>query len=176
MRFRELDQHYLESEAGPGGWYPLGANQTWHNGIHLTRPRNRVVRAVAPGRIVAARFARNDELDGYSFGSPGFVLVKHRADAFPAEPVRSEKVGDSSLGRVTTEITFVRDLETGKDWQQLPIGSIVEVVEGGGAESNNSSRKNESSSSGTITRSEMGCRRYTIEKGDTLSEIAQRMV
>jgi hypothetical protein len=69
---------YENNEGGSGGWYPLGANLTWHNGIHLHGSRSDEVYAIADGTIVAARLGEeNADGDKYPFGSPRFVLVKH---------------------------------------------------------------------------------------------------
>lgn len=146
-----VDSYYTNNEAGSGGWYPVGANQTWHNGIHLSVERGQVVRAVAPGRIVAARFARNDEGE-VPFGSPGFVLIKHRAASFPAAPVDANaKVGgESKLGRVTAEVEYVRDLESGRQAGKLAVGAVVELVEDPASEGGSES----SSPNGTMTFSE----------------------
>lgn len=87
--------HYYNSEAQPGGYYPLGLRRNLHPGIHLRpfppppeaeppppdpkgRPPATPVHAAANGWIVAARLgpARPDvvELTG---GPPGFVLLRH---------------------------------------------------------------------------------------------------
>lgn len=65
------------SEGGRGGWYPLGANQMWHNGIHLGAPHKTEVRSIAPGRIIAARLADTYVRDEFAYGSHRFVLIKH---------------------------------------------------------------------------------------------------
>ncbi|QRK09836.1 hypothetical protein JQX13_06925 [Archangium violaceum] len=73
---------YKSNEEGEGGWYPLGLSQTWHNGIHLTGQLNTPVRAMAPGRIVAARLRMKGgepakKPKEYPLGGPQFVLIQH---------------------------------------------------------------------------------------------------
>ncbi|QRK11159.1 hypothetical protein JQX13_14435 [Archangium violaceum] len=74
---------YKNNEEGPGGWYPIGLSQTWHNGIHLSSPDiTTLVRSIAPGRIVAARLRmKGGEAPAspkeYRFGGPQFVLIRH---------------------------------------------------------------------------------------------------
>lgn len=67
-----LDRYYANAEIAPGGWYPVGANQSWHSGIHLTSPKGTPVLNMMEGTIVAVRNARIVDL-----GNPGFVLVRH---------------------------------------------------------------------------------------------------
>lgn len=70
---------YLENnERGAGGWYPLGANQTWHNGIHLHGAGGApAIHAVADGTIVAARLTQDWDKELHPFGSNCFVLLRH---------------------------------------------------------------------------------------------------
>lgn len=70
------EELYANNEDGPGGRFPIGGNQMWHAGIHLFAAENTPVRAVAPGRIVAARLDPIDP-DVHLFGSTRFVLIKH---------------------------------------------------------------------------------------------------
>ncbi|HBP23021.1 MAG TPA: hypothetical protein DEA08_35265, partial [Planctomycetes bacterium] len=57
----------------PSGYYPLGANTTWHGGVHLHAAAGAQVVACAPGRVVAARLAA----EGCAYGSTNFVLCRH---------------------------------------------------------------------------------------------------
>jgi hypothetical protein len=70
---------YQNNERGQGGWFPLGASQTWHPGIHLHAPRGTAVMSIAAGRIVAARLRKPDASRKLLFGSQDFVLVEHQA-------------------------------------------------------------------------------------------------
>ncbi|HET8542765.1 MAG TPA: hypothetical protein VFL83_23020 [Anaeromyxobacter sp.] len=73
-----LPDHYANNERGRGGWYPLGANQTWHNGIHLhAAGGGGTVHAVADGTIVAARLTEDWDEKLHPFGSNCFVLLRH---------------------------------------------------------------------------------------------------
>ncbi|HYO58595.1 hypothetical protein [Archangium sp.] len=77
-----LAAFYKNNEEGAGGWYPIGLSQTWHNGIHLTGQLNTPVRAIAPGRIVAARLRMKGgepakKPKEYPLGGPQFVLIQH---------------------------------------------------------------------------------------------------
>ncbi|HSP79457.1 MAG TPA: M23 family metallopeptidase, partial [Myxococcaceae bacterium] len=74
----QVGSYYSHNEAGEGGWYPIGANQMWHNGIHLAAARGTPVRSIARGRLVAARLGQDYSTDKYPFGSPRFVLIKHK--------------------------------------------------------------------------------------------------
>lgn len=113
-----VQAYYEESENGLGGWYPIGTSQTWHNGIHLTRARHHVIRAVASGRIVAVRFARNDELEDFAFGSPGFVLAEHRVNLppHPKGPV---------VARVQESLSYKETLGDEEVAGTLSVGELV---------------------------------------------------
>ncbi len=67
-----LNRYYANAEVAPGGWYPVGANQSWHSGIHLTAPKGTPVLNMMEGTIVAVRNCPSVDL-----GNPGFVLVRH---------------------------------------------------------------------------------------------------
>lgn len=69
----QLEQFYDNVESSEtGGWYPVGANQSWHSGIHLHVDRDKPVLSMAKGTIVAVRNAKRVDL-----GDPGFVVVRH---------------------------------------------------------------------------------------------------
>jgi len=92
-------KYYVNNEEGAAGFYPLGASQDLHGGIHLRPPAGgpaaaagmTPVRAALPGYVVAARLVRTDspELDARSYrenpilqesvqNQPlGFVLLRH---------------------------------------------------------------------------------------------------
>src|SRR5215471_13247184 len=73
-----LAKLFQNNEAGPGGFYPVGVSQTWHNGIHLTAEPGKPVHCLASGTIVAARRVPSYDETQYPHGSPSFVLVKHQ--------------------------------------------------------------------------------------------------
>lgn len=84
---KALTALFQNNENGEGGWYPIGLNQTWHNGIHLSSKQfNTPVQCIGPGRIIAARLRPKQKEDPkspgkYPFGHPQFVLVQHDVKA-----------------------------------------------------------------------------------------------
>jgi len=87
--------HYYNSEAQPGGYYPLGLRRNLHPGIHLRpfppppeaeppppdpkgRPPATPVHAAASGWVVAARLGPpRPEVVELTGGPPAFVLLRH---------------------------------------------------------------------------------------------------
>ncbi len=59
-----------------GGFYPVGINQTWHDGIHLVADKGTKVRPIFSGEVVAARFVKEYR----DIGSTNFVLIRHKLD------------------------------------------------------------------------------------------------
>lgn len=73
----QLEQYYNNIESSEtGGWYPIGANQSWHSGIHLHVDKDKPVLAIAKGTIVAVRNGKRVDL-----GDPGFVVIRHEMTA-----------------------------------------------------------------------------------------------
>ena len=70
-----LTQYYRNAETASGGWYPVGANQSWHSGIHLTGEEGTPILNMMEGTIVAVRNVRTVDL-----GDPSFVLVRHERE------------------------------------------------------------------------------------------------
>lgn len=77
---KDAEAHYSLNEGGEGGFFPIGANNFWHGGIHLDAGGD-AVQAIADGDIVAYRINKKalevkllDETMRYS---NGFVLVRH---------------------------------------------------------------------------------------------------
>lgn len=69
------DRFYQNAEhRAHGGFYPIGINQTWHNGIHLATGRGTKVHPIFAGEVVAARFTDEHK----DIGSSNFVLMRHR--------------------------------------------------------------------------------------------------
>jgi hypothetical protein len=91
-RVREYADTYFHNNEtmGRGGWYPMGLNQTWHGGIHLTAARGTPVRAMFDGVVVAARFGSSPTRLGHN----NFVLLRHDVPIPPrtrgGEPKRFE--------------------------------------------------------------------------------------
>ncbi len=70
-----LDRYYLNAESSEGGWYPIGVNQSWHSGIHLSAPEGTPILSMMEGTIVAVRNVKMVDL-----GDPSFVLIKHERE------------------------------------------------------------------------------------------------
>ncbi|MDI1483688.1 pesticin C-terminus-like muramidase [Polyangium sp. y55x31] len=77
---KDAEAHYSLNEGGEGGFFPIGANNFWHGGIHLDASGD-AVQAIADGDVVAYRINKKalevkllDETMRYS---NGFVLVRH---------------------------------------------------------------------------------------------------
>jgi len=65
--------YYANNQTQTTGWFPMGVNQTWHGGIHLTAPAGTPIRAITDGVLVAARAG----CAGGPFGDNDFVLLRH---------------------------------------------------------------------------------------------------
>ncbi len=72
LLYDKLQQYYNNAETSAGGWYPLGSNQSWHSGVHLTAPDGTQILNMMEGTIVAIRNVKTVDL-----GDPSFVLVRH---------------------------------------------------------------------------------------------------
>jgi hypothetical protein len=106
--------HYQESrKIEDGGFYPLGAHDNLHGGIHLPSASAMnsgivPVSAMAPGRIVAARLParstvpdpkatkdeptqRHDFATELSGNTPNFVLVRHDLESVPKDKDDAKK-------------------------------------------------------------------------------------
>jgi N-acetyl-anhydromuramyl-L-alanine amidase AmpD len=70
------ETYFRNTEAGPGGYFPVGANQAWHTGVHLNVPVGTPVRAPADGVIVAARNTRNTP----KMGSANVIVIRHELE------------------------------------------------------------------------------------------------
>jgi hypothetical protein len=66
---------FHNTEAGKGGWFPLGVSRTWHGGVHLYANAGTKVHALADGEIVGCRVGEAE--DAKAYGSRNFVIVKH---------------------------------------------------------------------------------------------------
>ena len=70
---KAFDHFFVESEKNAaGGWYPIGANQSWHSGVHIPTKGSQPVYNMIEGRIIAVRNVKHSEL-----GDPSFVLIEH---------------------------------------------------------------------------------------------------
>ncbi|MBO4350469.1 MAG: N-acetylmuramoyl-L-alanine amidase [Proteobacteria bacterium] len=70
-----FDTYYHNAENSNGGWYPVGSNQSWHSGIHLSAPEGSPIINMMEGTIVAIRNVKTVAL-----GDPSFVLVRHERE------------------------------------------------------------------------------------------------
>lgn len=81
------ESYYKNNETQTTGWYPMGINQTWHNGIHLAAPKGTPVRAMTDGVVVAARFGKNPTKLGHN----NFVLLRHKVPVPPKDKTAEPK-------------------------------------------------------------------------------------
>ncbi len=70
------EKYFRNTELGKGGYFPVGANQAWHTGIHLNIEPGTPVKAPADGVIVAARNADPTP----NMGSANMVLMRHKLE------------------------------------------------------------------------------------------------
>ncbi len=78
----QLEAYYQNIESNEeGGWYPIGANQSWHSGVHVHVDEGTPVFAMSKGTIVAIRNSQRVDL-----GDPNFVLIRHEAPQDTTEP------------------------------------------------------------------------------------------
>jgi hypothetical protein len=76
---KTADEHYKMNRCGFGGFFPIGAFNTWHGGMHFDG-NNKVV-AIADGVIIAYRFTKtyiseNVKSNNYRY-SNCFMLIQH---------------------------------------------------------------------------------------------------
>jgi len=74
-RVAPSEPFFLNTETGPGGWFPLGRSRLLHGGIHLYVGAGTNVRAIADGEIVGCR---TGDPEVQPHGSRNFVLIKHK--------------------------------------------------------------------------------------------------
>lgn len=95
------ESYFLHNEQqAKGGFFPFGANQAWHSGIHLPMKLGTPVMAPADGTVVLAKNTAPDE----RLGSPNVVVIKHETVVDEATKtyysvlshLRQEKLGKKS--------------------------------------------------------------------------------
>jgi len=74
---KNADDAHEQIEAGLGGFFPLGANNLWHGGIHLRIPLGSPLIAPFDATIVAARLDPDPAFANRSDGSTNFILLRH---------------------------------------------------------------------------------------------------
>lgn len=60
-----------------GGYFPIGANNYWHGGVHLRGSEGKQILTPLPGTIVAVRLDEDPARAVHEFGSANFILLKH---------------------------------------------------------------------------------------------------
>ncbi|MBL4687074.1 MAG: peptidoglycan DD-metalloendopeptidase family protein, partial [Nannocystaceae bacterium] len=69
--------HRAVEQDSTGGYFPLGANNFWHGGVHLSMPVGHVVYAPFGGTVVAARLGSDPDAVNGAYGSTNFILLRH---------------------------------------------------------------------------------------------------
>lgn len=67
---------FANTEAGPGGWFPISPNRILHTGIHLFAAAATPICAIADGDVVACKAGEADT--AHPYGSRNFVLIRHK--------------------------------------------------------------------------------------------------
>lgn len=97
---RAIEQWKVNEEGG-GGYYPMGINQTWHNGIHIPVRPNTPVHPILAGEVVAAHLVPEEKFPSY--GSNNFVLLRHKIELPPRDVKEVESSGDKEEQEVEVE-------------------------------------------------------------------------
>jgi hypothetical protein len=71
------DLHDLIENSAHGGYFPLGANNTWHGGVHLPFSDAETLFCPLEGQIIAARLDPDPATAHRQHGSTNFILVRH---------------------------------------------------------------------------------------------------
>jgi len=120
-----------------GGYFPMGINQTWHNGIHLPVRPGSVIRPLLEGELVAAHFVKEEDFPEY--GSNNFVLLRHRIALPPryrpeteaAKPVQTEEEATAAEPKLPENILTVYSLYmhlAGVDMERPPDLPIFQLL------------------------------------------------
>ena len=73
-----VEAYHLHTEATiRSGYFPMGTNTVWHGGVHVHKESRAAVRAVAPGRVIAARLPQDRDKAIGTYGSANFVITRH---------------------------------------------------------------------------------------------------
>lgn len=76
-RDNAVARHHLVETSPHGGYFPLGANNHWHGGVHLQIPRGSTIVAPFDATIVAARLDPDPARAFRPEGSTNFILLRH---------------------------------------------------------------------------------------------------
>lgn len=74
-----------------GGYFPLGANNIWHGGVHLRGDADGLVRAPFDAKVVAIRLDPDPTRARGVFGSVNFVLLQHELPEHIASQLRGAR-------------------------------------------------------------------------------------
>lgn len=86
------DDIHADIDASPsGGYFPLGINNSWHGGLHLTAPQGSPLVAPFDATIVAARLDHDPDRALHHEGHSNFILLRHQL----SEPVHALFQGKS---------------------------------------------------------------------------------
>lgn len=117
----------IETTAG-GGYYPMGINQTWHNGIHIPARRGTMVRPMIPGDLVAAHLVPRESWP--ELGSNNFVLLRHRIrlpPRFSVPEVPATPEGAPAAENILTVFSLYMHLD-GVDWNDPPSTALFKKL------------------------------------------------
>ncbi|WP_155310019.1 peptidoglycan DD-metalloendopeptidase family protein [Desulfosarcina ovata] len=97
------DLYNATESSNPSGFFPLGANNLWHGGVHLEGNENTPIRSPFQGTIVAVRLDPSPAQAVQFYGSTNFILIRHdipqgiytrmRGQTSTGERRRTESVG-----------------------------------------------------------------------------------
>lgn len=98
--------HAVVESSPHGGYFPLGANNHWHGGVHLRMPKGSEIVAPFDATIVAARLDPDPTYANHPDGSINFILLRHEIpetyhQLFQGK--RPHEVGPSSGPAMTTK-------------------------------------------------------------------------
>ncbi|MFO0637155.1 MAG: peptidoglycan DD-metalloendopeptidase family protein, partial [Nannocystaceae bacterium] len=114
INFRPLEVDHVTRLHGEielssrGGYFPLGANNDWHGGVHLPAPSSSTIVAPFDADIVAFRLDADPVKSLTDAGHTNFILLRHKmaetaARMFvgkpPLEPAPGKKAKPPSVGR-----------------------------------------------------------------------------
>ncbi len=91
-----------------GGYFPLGANNFWHGGVHLPMAEGSLIHAPCDGTIVAVRLAPSASSGTWKSGHTSFILMRHelsqavfeRMQSGPAAPKPEPKPTTPTSGKI----------------------------------------------------------------------------
>ena len=77
-KFAGGEEFFRNTEAGKGGYFPIGRSRLWHGGIHLNAAAGTPVYAMSDGEVVGCRMGEEEDRP---HGSRNFVLIRHEVKA-----------------------------------------------------------------------------------------------